>query len=82
MDQSRIETVGRHRYLICYSKHPLCAECEKHGRIESGHIVDHVIPILQGGALFDECNCQTLCQTCHNRKTAMETKESAKVYKY
>jgi len=52
------------------------------GIITGGFIVDHVIPIREGGGKFDEDNCQTLCQTCHNRKTARETKEGARVYGY
>ena len=53
--------------------HPLCVECERHGRVEAGRIVDHVIPHRGDLSLFwDQDNWQTLCHACHNRKTASE----------
>lgn len=36
-------------------------------------VVDHVVPIKDGGARFDWVNLQSLCVSCHNRKTATET---------
>ena len=52
------------------SKYPLCKRCldEKRGPVPM-KIVDHIIPIDQGGAKYSEGNCQSLCQECHNRKT-------------
>ncbi len=43
---------------------PLCKMC--------GHpadLVDHITPILDGGAVLDEENLQSLCRTCHTTKT-------------
>lgn len=47
--------------------HPLCAYCEKHGRITSGVVVDHIEPHRGDMRLFwDSTNWQTLCRPCHD----------------
>ena len=46
-----------------------CAKCGKSGRLE----VDHIKPLEEGGALYDESNLQTLCRSCeHFAKTRGE----------
>jgi 5-methylcytosine-specific restriction endonuclease McrA len=52
--------------------HPLCAHCEEKGKIIAAKIVDHKIPIRFGGDAWDESNFQSLCENCHNKKTASE----------
>lgn len=52
------------------SLNPLCEECERHNLITPGQVVDHIIPIEDGGAPLDLTNLQTLCALCHNRKHA------------
>lgn len=42
---------------------PNCVQC---GR--PGQHVDHRLPLAQGGT-HDEANLQTLCASCHSRKT-------------
>lgn len=65
------------------SRHPLCEECESHGETVAGVIVDHIVELKDGGAPFDEGNCQTLCHACHNRKTGQERrKRGPRVYAY
>lgn len=59
----------RKRYL---ASHPLCAECVKQGRITAARVVDHIVPINQGGARFDSKNLQGLCDSCHNKKSGRE----------
>ncbi|WP_319524664.1 HNH endonuclease signature motif containing protein [uncultured Desulfosarcina sp.] len=56
------------------ARHPLCEECEKHGRIVPMAIVDHIVEIKDGGAPFSEDNVQSLCRSCHNKKTARESR--------
>jgi 5-methylcytosine-specific restriction endonuclease McrA len=34
--------------------------------------VDHIVPIEQGGAIWDRQNLQPLCAQCHGRKTRAE----------
>jgi len=53
------------------NRHPLCAECERHGRTTAADVVDHIIPHRGDKVLFwDRENWQSLCNPCHNRKTA------------
>ena len=49
----------------------LCQECKRHGRTTVGHPVDHIVPLWKGGT-DDDSNKETLCNSCHNMKTAME----------
>ena len=53
--------------------HPLCAQCERQGRVTAGVEVDHIIPHRGDQDLFwDSENWQSLCKPCHSRKTARE----------
>lgn len=56
--------------LVYIAIHPLCRLCETNGRITRATVVDHITPINQGGAKFDERNLQPLCASCHNAKSA------------
>ena len=51
---------------------PLCEECQRNGTMVIGKIVDHIIPIKQGGEPYDLDNLQTLCWSCHSRKSIQE----------
>ena len=49
----------------------LCTECNRHGRVNVATEVDHVTPKAQGATdAWD--NLQSLCRSCHSRKTATE----------
>lgn len=61
----------RKRYL---ARNPLCAECKAEGYTVAAALVDHIIPLSQGGKDEDN-NYQSLCVTHHNRKIARERKE-------
>jgi 5-methylcytosine-specific restriction protein A len=52
---------------------PVCAQCEVAGRVVVAGVVDHIVPLKDGGARFDRANLQPLCVSCHNRKTAKES---------
>ncbi len=54
-------------------EHPLCCACGAKGLLVAAKVVDHVVPIKDGGARFDAGNLQPLCVSCHNRKTATES---------
>jgi 5-methylcytosine-specific restriction endonuclease McrA len=54
--------------------HPLCVECEKKDMVVPVKVVDHIIPVNAGGEKLDESNCQSLCESCHNRKSSHESR--------
>jgi 5-methylcytosine-specific restriction protein A len=58
-----------------YSMNPLCEECERAGYIIEGRDVDHIIPMRFGGSQTSLSNLQTLCKTCHARKSGKESQQ-------
>ena len=54
-------------------EHPLCRVCAAFGRVVAAVVVDHVVPVKDGGARFDTGNLQALCISDHNAKSARET---------
>jgi 5-methylcytosine-specific restriction protein A len=56
---------------------PLCVICESEGRTVACDVVDHKKPVKQGGDMYDLDNLQSLCHSCHNRKTREENKSNA-----
>lgn len=63
------------------TRHPLCVECQKHGRYTKATVVDHIVPHKGDMTLFwDESNWQALCKTCHDVKTGREDRQT--VYGY
>ena len=59
----------RQNFLI---EHPFCVECRKVGKLTKATVVDHVVPIRQGGPALDENNLQSLCASCHGSKSIKE----------
>ena len=51
-------------------RHPLCAMCK---RIAS--VVDHIIPRAEGGADYDPENLQSLCVSCHSKKSLKDRRK-------
>lgn len=51
---------------------PLCRECLRVGVLTPATLVDHIVPIKDGGARLDSANLQSLCDACHSRKSASE----------
>ena len=55
------------------NEHPLCVECAAYGGDVAATRVDHKRPHKGNYELFwDEGNWQSMCENCHNRKTAAE----------
>lgn len=51
--------------------HPLCVQCAKKGKYVRATVVDHIIPHRGDQKLFwDQNNWQSLCKSCHDKKTA------------
>lgn len=58
------------RYL---AEHPWCEHCKVAGRREPATEVDHIKPHKGDKKLFwDRKNWQSLCHSCHSKKTAGE----------
>ena len=56
---------------------PLCAECERQGRVRIATVRDHIIPLAEGGE-DTAANSQGLCDECHKIKTAAEAARGKK----
>jgi 5-methylcytosine-specific restriction protein A len=53
---------------------PLCVECEKDNKIIEATDVDHITPIaIAPHRRLDSTNLQSLCHSCHSKKTSQET---------
>lgn len=50
----------------------VCVLCSQAGRVSLAQEVDHIIPLVQGGARLDLNNTQSLCAEHHAEKTARE----------
>jgi 5-methylcytosine-specific restriction enzyme A len=57
------------------TRRPLCAWCERAGRVTRATLVDHLVPITGSGdpRRLDPTNLQSLCRDCHARKTWADT---------
>ena len=54
---------------------PLCKHCEALALITPATVVDHINPRSRGGADLDRANLQSLCESCHNRKSRSENNQ-------
>lgn len=55
----------------------LCQQCKREGRTTAGYPVDHIIALADGGT-DDDDNKETLCQPCHDAKSAREARQRAR----
>lgn len=54
-------------------REPWCRQCAQEGRRVRATVVDHIRPHRGDWGLFtDPDNLQSLCKSCHDRKTARE----------
>ena len=51
---------------------PCCRVCTKQGRTTAADTVDHITPVRLGGGMWDTSNYQSLCKSCHQRKSRQE----------
>ena len=57
-------------------REPFCRVCAARGVRTRATVVDHIVPHRGNWARFtDRGNLQSLCKTCHDRKTAREQAE-------
>lgn len=57
--------------------HPDCAKCGRRA-----DRIDHRIAIRAGGARLDPRNCQSLCGSCHVKKTKQENSDHAELNRW
>jgi 5-methylcytosine-specific restriction protein A len=58
--------------LSFLADHPLCETCRAEGRLTEATVVDHVTPHKGDREAFWAGPFQSLCEVCHNRKSATE----------
>ena len=66
---------GRRRQALraaLFAADPLCAECQRQGRVTLATERDHVVPLSEGGT-EDVSNTQGLCEPCHDAKSKTES---------
>lgn len=51
---------------------PCCRRCASMGQTVPATVVDHIIQVNAGADFWDSTNWQSLCQSCHARKSAKE----------
>ena len=54
-----------------FTREPLCAVCQRLGRVTLATQRDHIVPLAEGGA-DDDSNVQGLCHDCHDAKSKAE----------
>lgn len=66
--------------LAKLSINPVCEICERLGRVELAHAVDHCVAISAGGPAFPELTgLMSLCESHHNEKTAAFDRQGGNV---
>lgn len=69
----------RNLRALFISRYPLCKECKKNNKIVEGRVVDHIQPVSEGGEFYLWTNLQTLCNTCHRKKSATEVNNRIRI---
>ena len=60
-----------HIRALFLATHPLCAVCQREGRVTAAEEVHHILPLSRGGTHAED-NLMALCKECHSRITARE----------
>jgi 5-methylcytosine-specific restriction enzyme A len=64
------------RAIILKRDYGLCQVHKKKGQAKTGNIIDHIIPLeVRPDLALEDTNLQTICQGCHNVKTAEDKKK-------
>ena len=57
----------RRARLAYIKKHPTCVVCDRLAKV-----VDHIQPVRLGGEFWDSSNWQSMCESCHAKKSGAE----------
>ena len=66
-------TAWRKLRKVKLEKDPLCEECLKKDIHTPAKVAYHIVSINRGGAALNITNLQSLCDRCHNVKSAKES---------
>lgn len=55
---------------------PICRECERNDHVTASAVVDHIVPLSEGGS-DARTNKQGLCVPCHDAKSKAERARAA-----
>jgi len=62
-----------YKYSKLYlARNPTCVRCFHWGDRDNPLVVDHIVPLSQGGTNYDPSNSQTLCRRCNSVKARTE----------
>ena len=64
--------------LAFIADNPLCADCQKVGKLTAANVTDHHIPKDICPDPWDITNWRPLCRTCHSKKSAKDKKHFKK----
>lgn len=70
-DKRKRGRAGQRERAQVVAEEPLCAECLRQGRESPTEVVDHIIPLGEGGS-DTRTNKQGLCHPCHDAKSKGE----------
>jgi 5-methylcytosine-specific restriction enzyme A len=78
--QSKAWRMTRKFYI---KDNPLCEMCKRKGQTTAAQMVDHITPISIGGinVALNVANLQSLCNSCHAKKSGQEGIEYRKAIK-
>lgn len=65
-------TRWRKSRLSFLKRNPCCVSCKERGIFTPANVVDHIVPVSQGGEFWDRSNWQPMCASCHNTKSGKE----------
>lgn len=55
---------------------PCCEACTAQGQVTAATVCDHRQPVRLGGDFWNTSNYQSLCQRCHQAKSAAERQQT------
>lgn len=71
VDQRKRGRAGMRERAQVKAEEPFCRECLKHGKRVATDVIDHIVPLSEGGS-DERSNKQGLCDPCHDAKSKAE----------
>jgi len=77
VDRRKRGRAGQRERAQVIAEEPFCRSCLKRGKRVATDVVDHIVPLSEGGS-DARGNKQGLCDPCHDAKSASERAEAAR----